>query len=143
MLLTFGEIMKSILLILITLFLASCGIDRQRFNPDPPPPYFLEDGWRRNNQTYSNGSKVDRHVRFTIPNSIDSWVRVQIVIPKDRGNGCLYGRILSTDYSKFLSYEKYKVVDCIEDKNGYHYQAVLEFWDMPESIAVFDFRGDD
>ena len=143
MVLPFGGNMKTILLILITLFLASCGIDRERFNPDPPPPYFLEDGWKRNNQTYQNGSKVDRHVKFTIPNCRDSWVRVTIEIPKDRGNGCLYGRILTLDHSAFLGYDKYKVVDCVEDKNGYHYLAKIEFWDMPEQKAVFDFKGDD
>ena len=132
--------MKIVLFILCILNLVSCG-DRSRIDSEHEE-YFLPEGWRLNRFVYNTGSKVSRHIKMTIPSSEGSTINVTIQIPSydsSLRNYCLGGRILSLDYSRFLSDQKYDVIDCYQ-YNG-EYRAEIRFYDMSEQVVEFDFQG--
>ena len=109
--------MKSIILILSTIFLVSCG--RPEWESPEADPYFQGE-WRRNDKVHRNGSKLtSKATLFVMPQTLSYDASLVVTAPLNyQVDDCYYGRIISKDQSKFLDYNHYEIVDCYENINN-------------------------
>ena len=130
--------MKILSLILITLFLASCG---RNPNHDPAKADFIQGKWRKQDEQGYHKGKYGPAVTFMMVNAGYNPIRQVILVPQRYSllSDCLYGKIYTLDGKLYLHNTYYRVLDCEVVRNN-EVKVTIEFEDIEAREVYFEYN---